>query len=555
MDKYDLEDDHIGDVTSLLEEIEADENEGSIVNEDSTEDVSNDEELNLDNMKMSDLDNLDLDIETEDPNNVMDEEDNVFNEDDINNLDDVKENYNFDDYEELLSTIDAEDNEDGDDDSIEEMHHPGMMRGAHVIDPPSSKVMHYDDQGAPMRPVQGRDKRLPKVLRKELRNFRNVRKSKRQVKEDFDDSDLDNAIDRILNEYDEYGNDEYDYDYGDVDNDYIDEGSEDADASDETFADYLNELFGEDENDPENETMEEDADGYEDVEAYDLDDLEGYIDELLGESESNNDAEEDESENDENEDGKEFLGENPDEDDADNALLGILDELNEDDENEKNINTLLNDEDEEFSDEFRNKAMMIFGAAVSRKAKAKINEVKEKLANKYDEDLAMVLENVVEAVDGYIGRLADAWIDDNTLEIDGKKLKESSNKIIEDLRERNEYLENKIESEIVNNVNLNNTISSNRKDELIAEHKKGLTETDFERFVQLAEDVKLTNETSFKKKLNHIRESYFKQGGAKIQASPKFHITEGEIDENSNDEPEVIGVLQSLDQISTLTDE
>jgi hypothetical protein len=132
-------------------------------------------------------------------------------------------------------------------------------------------------------------------------------------------------------------------------------------------------------------------------------------DEELLEAKEEDEEEEDDEEEDTKKNGKKSKKEEDDEDEDD-------EDLEEEFDLEEDVNALLGGE--ELSEEFREKAKLVFESAL----RSKIGEIKESLEIRYAEALVEEIEEIKEAlndrVDSYLEYVADEWFAENTLSIE-----------------------------------------------------------------------------------------------------------------------------------------
>jgi len=187
--------------------------------------------------------------------------------------------------------------------------------------------------------------------------------------------------------------------------------------------------------------------------------------------------------------------------------------------------------DEDLSEDFKAKASTIFEAAV----KSKITEAKEKMEAVYAEKLKEEVETskteLVEKVDSYLNYVVEEWMAENKLAVERgikgeiaedfinglKKLFEDhyidvpdeKYNVLEDQASKIEELEKKLNEQIEKNVELNKHNGDLKRQDIIDEASKDLTDTAKEKFSKLVEEVEYSNESDFKAKVDTIKESYF----------------------------------------------
>jgi hypothetical protein len=196
---------------------------------------------------------------------------------------------------------------------------------------------------------------------------------------------------------------------------------------------------------------------------------------------------------------------------------------------EEDVNALLGGE--ELSEEFREKAKVIFEAAL----KSKVNEVKEALEVQYDERLVEEIEEIKEAlkerVDSYLEYVADEWFIENELAVEqGLKTEMTENflsgmkelfeahyvtipedkyDVLESMVEKLDDMETKLNEQIEKNIHLNQRLAESVADGILDQVSGGLASTQKEKLASLAESVEFESEEEYREKLEMLKESYF----------------------------------------------
>ena len=200
--------------------------------------------------------------------------------------------------------------------------------------------------------------------------------------------------------------------------------------------------------------------------------------------------------------------------------------------------------DETLSEEFKDKATVIFESAVV----AKINEQLKIYQIDIDKEVTAEKEQIKESfskkLDEYLDYVVEGWMEENKLAVEKgikaeltedfiKGLKdlftehyieipEEKTDIVEELIQKNEELEAKLDEEIKSNAKLKSDISEATKEAMIDEVCESLTDTQAEKMRVLAESVEYKDDESFVNKLNTIKESYFSKTTEKAKVAGDF---------------------------------
>ena len=187
--------------------------------------------------------------------------------------------------------------------------------------------------------------------------------------------------------------------------------------------------------------------------------------------------------------------------------------------------------DADLSEEFKDKAAMIFETAV----KTRIQEQTKILEARYEEKLSVETETVkeamVEKVDSYLNYVVEEWMKENELAVErgirteiaedfitGLKdlfkehyidVPEEKYNVLDDLTNQTKKLEGKLNDEISKNVDLTKQVSESAKAKAIDEVSTDLADTEKEKFEKMAENVEWDSADKFREKLETIKESYF----------------------------------------------
>ena len=196
---------------------------------------------------------------------------------------------------------------------------------------------------------------------------------------------------------------------------------------------------------------------------------------------------------------------------------------------DEDVNALLGGE--ELSEEFKEKAKVIFEAAIN----AKVATVKEELEAKYvaalEEQLEEEKEALAERVDSYLEYVADEWFAENALVVEhglktemtesfleGMKglfeehyvsIPDEKYDVLESMVEKLDEMEEKLNEQIEKNISLNGRLSEATADVILDKVSEGLATTQKEKLASLSESVEFESEEQYREKLEMLKESYF----------------------------------------------
>lgn len=264
---------------------------------------------------------------------------------------------------------------------------------------------------------------------------------------------------------------------------------------------------------------------------------------------------------------KEDDEEDEDEEEVKEASHGHDDEDEDEDEDEKeeskkesydmsdDVNALV--EGEDLSEDFKNKAKVVFEAAVS----AKVREVQEELESQKRDEIVEasneIKEELVNKVDSFLGYVAEEWVKDNELAIErGLKSELTENfiqglkalfedhyvevpddklDVVDELASKIEEVEAKLNEEVSKNIDLSQERDSLVRNKVVAEVSKDLTESEIEKLTGLIEDI--DQDENFESNVKTIKESYFSGEKSTLQLDEEVV---SDSDENASTENKVL---------------
>lgn len=186
---------------------------------------------------------------------------------------------------------------------------------------------------------------------------------------------------------------------------------------------------------------------------------------------------------------------------------------------------------EELSEDFKQKAVTIFEAAVKAKMQSEIARLEEAYAATLEEEVATIKEELSNNVDDYLNYVVEQWVSDNEVAIEAGlrtelteefisglrqlfaehyiDIPEDKISVVEELGNKVEELKSKLNEEIERNVELTKVLSESKKNEIMHNMVEGLTATQAEKLKTLAENVEFVDADSYTTKIQTLRENYF----------------------------------------------
>jgi hypothetical protein len=249
----------------------------------------------------------------------------------------------------------------------------------------------------------------------------------------------------------------------------------------------------------------------------------------------------------------------------------------------EDISRLIESE-EGLTEEFKDKAAIIFEAAVS----SKVNEIEATLAEQYESRLAEEVESaksvLEEQVDSYLTYAVESWMEENKVAIEASLRTQLAENFISALK--NVFVENYVDVpdskvdlfaqlEAENNSlkeesakfsriaeSLADRVDTLVREQIVTEASAGLADTQVDRLKKLVEDIEFVDAAAYRKKVATIKEFYL-NGTQETEDTTLTEdtdnsfvstetIVEGE-SMNDNLSPEMKSYLTALSRMSKAT--
>ena len=214
---------------------------------------------------------------------------------------------------------------------------------------------------------------------------------------------------------------------------------------------------------------------------------------------------------------------------------------------EEDVEALL--QGEELSEEFQAKAKTIFEAAINSKVATIKEELEQENSKKLEEEIESKKLELTERVDSYLEYVAGEWLQENELAVEaglktemtesfleGMKslfeehyvtIPEDKYDVLENMVNKLDEMEGKLNEQIENNVALNKRLAESKSDGILSDVAEGLAITQKEKLASLAESVEFESEQNYREKLVTLRESYFPSTAPSAQRDNNEVLSEG----------------------------
>ena len=214
---------------------------------------------------------------------------------------------------------------------------------------------------------------------------------------------------------------------------------------------------------------------------------------------------------------------------------------------DEDVNALLGGE--ELSEEFREKAKVVFEAALN----SKVKEIQETLETQYaaqlDEAREELKTSLQERVDAYLEYVCEEWMTENELAVEhgiksemtesflsGMKelfeehyvtIPEDKYDVLESMVEKLDDMETKLNEQIDKNIGLSRRLAESNAQDVLTQVASGLAETQKEKLASLAESVEFESEDEYREKLETLKESYFSRTAPAAKTQSPQTLSEG----------------------------
>lgn len=198
--------------------------------------------------------------------------------------------------------------------------------------------------------------------------------------------------------------------------------------------------------------------------------------------------------------------------------------------------------EEDLNEDFKERAEVIFEAALNTRVllekaaleeefEANITEAYKTLEEEFETKLIESVEEIQEQLDKYLDYVVSSWIEENKVEIESNlkteiaedfmiglknlfsehyiDIPEQKLDLVNELKNKNDILSSELEEATRELIDLKSIVEDSVKDSLVDEIAEGLSFIDKERLKTLSEGVDFSDENTFRKKLEIIKESYF----------------------------------------------
>jgi hypothetical protein len=227
--------------------------------------------------------------------------------------------------------------------------------------------------------------------------------------------------------------------------------------------------------------------------------------------------------------------------------------------------------DEDLSEEFKEKAKLVFESALHAKTKEIQAVMEEHYAAALAEEVEEIKLELTERVDSYLEYVSSEWLEENALAVEsGLKteitesflvnlkglfeehyvsMPDEKYDVLESMVEKLDEMEEKLNEQIQKNIVLNNKLSESVSETVFNSVSEGLAVSQKDKLATLAESVEFESETDYYQKLVTLRESYFPRN-ASISVNETESLTEEANFQGVSHTPSMDSYLRALSTVA-----
>ena len=204
----------------------------------------------------------------------------------------------------------------------------------------------------------------------------------------------------------------------------------------------------------------------------------------------------------------------------------------EDDDVKENLEVLMQAETS-LSESFRSKASELFESAVKTKLAEEVSRIEENYRSQLDEETTKIASSLSEKVDSYLSYVVGTWMEENKVAIESGlrteiaenfinalknvftesyiEVPQGKENLVDTLNKNVASLEEQLMKATESNMKLNESVNALKRDQILAEASVGLASTEAVKLTTLAEGIDFEDAESFSKKVQSVKESYFRK--------------------------------------------
>lgn len=198
---------------------------------------------------------------------------------------------------------------------------------------------------------------------------------------------------------------------------------------------------------------------------------------------------------------------------------------------QEDLDTLVAEE-ATLSDGFKDKASIVFEAALKSKVATEVERLESEYVSNLEEEVTSIKSELVEKVDSYLNYVVSNWMDENEVAVTNGlrteiaedfmsslqqvfkehyvEVPEGKVDLVDELSAQVSELEESLNKSTEDNIKLTESVSGLQRSDIVRKASSGLALTEAEKLASLVEDIDFDDAESFEMKVNVVKESYFK---------------------------------------------
>lgn len=196
---------------------------------------------------------------------------------------------------------------------------------------------------------------------------------------------------------------------------------------------------------------------------------------------------------------------------------------------------LLVQADANLSEEFKNKAQIVFEAAIANKVYDIKAQLEEQYTNDLQEEIEHVRNSLVEKIDSYLDYVVEQWIEENSEVVESQlrteitenfinglkglfeesyiDVPEEKRDLVSELDEKVKLMEGSLEQSESDKEDLEEQLEDLLREKIIRENSQDLTSTQVEKLNQLLDGADFESKENFAEKVKTVKETFFAKDG------------------------------------------
>ena len=241
-----------------------------------------------------------------------------------------------------------------------------------------------------------------------------------------------------------------------------------------------------------------------------------------------------------------------------------------DDDVKENLDVLLQAETS-LSESFRSKASELFESTVKAKLAEEVSRIEENYRTQLDEETTKIASSLSEKVDSYLSYVVGTWMEENKVAIESGlrteiaenfinalknvftesyiEVPQGKENLVDTLNKNVASLEEQLMKATESNMKLNESVNALKRNQILAETSVGLASTEAVKLTSLSEGIDFEDAESFSKKVQAVKESYFR----KIVKKSKENEVETAVLNESDHENDLTPVMAAYSSAITRT--